>query len=146
MNKTALNYLHRLMHNADINEAELARRSGVPQPTTHRILSGNTLDPRPANLGRLASVFGLTWAELEVKSGNTDDTNPLAEPRSRDELAAKAQLFIECKQTTERSAKKLGINCSEEEITEIALALYSTFKQSGKIDQSVVNFLIQEAG
>lgn len=41
-----------------IAQAELARRSGVPQPTINRILSGETGDPRGSTIDKLRRVLG----------------------------------------------------------------------------------------
>lgn len=56
--------LHRLMQDKNINEAELARRSNVPQPTLHKILSGKTDDPRASTLKALANFFEVSIDEL----------------------------------------------------------------------------------
>src|SRR5579862_3131617 len=56
--------LHRLMQNSGISEAELARRSNVPQPTLHKILSGKTDDPRASTLKALANTFDISIDEL----------------------------------------------------------------------------------
>jgi predicted transcriptional regulator len=39
-------------------QTELARRSGVPQPTINRILSGETGDPRGSTISKLRCVLG----------------------------------------------------------------------------------------
>jgi len=39
-------------------QTELARRSGVPQPTINRILSGETGDPRGSTINKLRRVLG----------------------------------------------------------------------------------------
>jgi transcriptional regulator with XRE-family HTH domain len=44
----------------DISEGELFRRTGVPQPTIHRILSGATPNPRMDSLEPLAEFFNVT--------------------------------------------------------------------------------------
>jgi len=49
--------LHLLMHEHRVNEAELARRTSIPQPTLHKILSGKTSDPRISTLQQLANYF-----------------------------------------------------------------------------------------
>ena len=41
-----------------MGQTELARRSGVPQPTIHRILSGETGDPRGSTINKLRRVLG----------------------------------------------------------------------------------------
>lgn len=44
----------------DISEGELFRRTGVPQPTIHRILSGATPNPRMDSIEPLAEFFNVT--------------------------------------------------------------------------------------
>jgi len=46
------------------SEGELGRRSGVPQPTVHRILSGESQNPRQANVEKIAKALGVTAAWL----------------------------------------------------------------------------------
>lgn len=52
--------LQLLMHEHRVNEAELARRTGIPQPTLHKILSGKTADPRISTLQQLANYFQIS--------------------------------------------------------------------------------------
>jgi len=42
------------------SEAELGRRSGVPQPTIHRIIAGTSASPRHSNVERIAKALGVT--------------------------------------------------------------------------------------
>lgn len=58
-NKLAIN-LARLMEEYGVNEAELARRTHIPQPTLHKILTGRTEDPRFSTLQQLACFFMVT--------------------------------------------------------------------------------------
>jgi transcriptional regulator with XRE-family HTH domain len=58
------NNLRRLSQDIGINEAELARRTKVPQPTLHKILSGETEDPRVSTLKELADFFSTTIDDL----------------------------------------------------------------------------------
>ncbi len=44
----------------DWSEGELARRSGVSQPTIHRIITGESHDPRQANVEKIAKALGVT--------------------------------------------------------------------------------------
>jgi len=46
------------------NAGELAERSKVPQPTIHRICSGEHKDPRAGTLRKLAVAFGCTEGQL----------------------------------------------------------------------------------
>lgn len=52
--------LRKLMSEINISEAELARRTNIPQPTLHKILSGKTEDPRASTLKSLASFFNVS--------------------------------------------------------------------------------------
>lgn len=56
--------LYKQMQKYGINEAELSRRTHIPQPTLHKILAGKTEDPRFSTLQQLASFFGLTVDEF----------------------------------------------------------------------------------
>lgn len=48
----------------NISEGELFRRTGVPQPTIHRILSGITPNPRMESLEPLAEFFNVSTDQL----------------------------------------------------------------------------------
>lgn len=47
-----------------LTEGELSRRSGVKQPTVHRILSGSSESPRIDNIERISRVLGVEVAPL----------------------------------------------------------------------------------
>ncbi|WP_345791123.1 LexA family protein [Pseudomonas entomophila] len=70
------------------SEGELGRRSGVPQPTIHRILTGVSASPRQANVEKLAKALGVT-TEWLWKGGDTptlatgDSSNVELGPRVR---------------------------------------------------------------
>ena len=55
---SVLRYLMKDVGN--ISEGELSRRTGVPQPTIHRILSGMTPNPRIESIEPLAEFFNIT--------------------------------------------------------------------------------------
>jgi SOS-response transcriptional repressor LexA len=59
-----INNLHRLMQHQGLSEAELARQTGVPQPTLHKILSNQTTDPRISTLKTLADFFKIPLDDL----------------------------------------------------------------------------------
>tara|TARA_R100000664_G_scaffold20792_1_gene30013 strand:- start:7 stop:297 length:291 start_codon:yes stop_codon:yes gene_type:complete len=46
------------MEKRHLSEGALARLSGVTQPTIHRILTGESKDPRRSNLEKIVGVFG----------------------------------------------------------------------------------------
>jgi SOS-response transcriptional repressor LexA len=64
------------------NPYELQRATGVPQPTIHRILSGESNDPRTKTLQPLADFFGVTVAEMRdsdlanASAAGTDGLKP----------------------------------------------------------------------
>ena len=56
--------LKRLMEANGLNPNSLAEKSGVTQPTIFRILSGESKDPRRANVERLAKFFAVDIEEM----------------------------------------------------------------------------------
>jgi SOS-response transcriptional repressor LexA len=56
--------LNELMLQADISDNQLARSTGVSQPTITRIRNGKSLDPDTASLEPLAAYFGVPLALL----------------------------------------------------------------------------------
>src|SRR5579863_1046611 len=63
--------LKSLMKNSALSEAELARKTHIPQATINRILLGGTIDPRASTLRALARIFEISVDELlgEPSSG-----------------------------------------------------------------------------
>ena len=53
-----------LMAEVDINESELARRTGIGQPVVHRICSGETDNPKVATLSPIATFFAISISQL----------------------------------------------------------------------------------
>jgi DNA-binding Xre family transcriptional regulator len=49
------------------NPYELQRATGVPQPTIHRILTGESSDPRTKTLQPLADYFQVPLADLRER-------------------------------------------------------------------------------
>lgn len=56
--------LRKLMSEAHINEAELSRKTGLPQTTVNRLLLGGTSDPRANTLKAIADFFQVTIGQL----------------------------------------------------------------------------------
>ena len=50
------------------NAYDLAKKSGVPQPTIHRIISGESADPRTSTIRKLAKGLGLAESALRESS------------------------------------------------------------------------------
>ena len=57
-----------IVRDKPISANELARQSGVPQSTITRILSEDTMDPRVAQLEKLANFFDVSVSELRGES------------------------------------------------------------------------------
>lgn len=62
--------LREKMKALELSEGELGRRSGVPQPTIHRILNGVSLSPRKDSVERIAKVLRVSpeWLLFGVES------------------------------------------------------------------------------
>lgn len=60
----------------DLSEAKLSRRTGVPQPTLHKVLSGKTADPRVSTVQAIAQYFNISTDSLIVSSPLPENTVP----------------------------------------------------------------------
>lgn len=67
--------LRMLMAQKNINEASLARECSIPQPTLHRILSGETTSPRGVSLIPLANYFGVSINQLLGEDALPEELN-----------------------------------------------------------------------
>jgi phage repressor protein C with HTH and peptisase S24 domain len=67
-----------LIERAGTNPHVLKEKTGVPQPTIHRILTGESTDPRTSTLQPLADHFGVTVADLRDRdlSASADPLPP----------------------------------------------------------------------
>jgi transcriptional regulator with XRE-family HTH domain len=73
--------LKKLILQSGISDAELAKKTGIPESTIYRLTSGATNDPRISTLRILADFFGITLgqlvgeeplnAETELQAGKT---------------------------------------------------------------------------
>ncbi len=52
--------IKRLMATKGLNEANLAKKTAIPQPTLHKILSGKTADPRISTLKLISEFFNIS--------------------------------------------------------------------------------------
>lgn len=62
------NNLALLIARADTNPNALELATGVPQPTIHRILSGESKDPRTSTIQPLADYFGVDASDLRHRN------------------------------------------------------------------------------
>jgi len=71
------------------NAYSLAEKSGVPQPTIHRILSGIHGDPRTSTLAKIASAYKISVTKLRGDPTTNDNLSIL-----QDDLRAKVEWLI----------------------------------------------------
>lgn len=74
-----LRNLRQLMQNRRISEAELSRKTNIPQATLHKILSGKTEDPRFSTLKTLSDFFEIS---IEALMTGNDAQQGAAQPES----------------------------------------------------------------
>lgn len=77
-NNVLIKTITQLMMKFGINETQLARECGLPQPTINRILSGKTPDPRLSTLTKIAERFQLTMGQL-LSDGSLDEEEKQAQ-------------------------------------------------------------------
>lgn len=85
------NRVAKRMHELGLSGGELARRSGVPQPTIHRILSGTSVSPRQENVERIAKVLGVSTEWLWKGEGSNP---PATGPQANVEPGPKVRGFV----------------------------------------------------
>ena len=71
--------IRRLMKHYGYSEAELGRRAGLTQPTVHRIVTGNSKDPRLSNIEKIATALGTTQQNLRHNPSILDKSTVLTE-------------------------------------------------------------------
>lgn len=74
--------LKKLMHNAHLTEAELSRRTSLPQATLHKIITGKTPDPRISTLKVLADFFQVSLEDLLEGVSNSQGKNRVHSTKS----------------------------------------------------------------
>lgn len=74
------------------SEGELARRAGLKQPTVHRIISGQSKDPRYANVQSLAKALGVSPEWLRDGKGDAS-TSKLPEVEGAPEAKGLAPMI-----------------------------------------------------
>ncbi len=70
-----------LMHKRKITEAELTRKTKIPSTTLHKILSGETADPRISTLQTLSTHFGVLLDHLYSKNMEVEEEASLIFPQ-----------------------------------------------------------------
>lgn len=72
--------LERLIKIKCWSEGELSRRSGVPQPTINRIISGESESPRRTTITKIARALGVTPEWLLFGGGHESNVLPVVQP------------------------------------------------------------------
>lgn len=78
-----------LMEDRGISEGELGRRSGVNQPTIHRIITSESKNPRQENVEKIAKALGVSSDWLWNGGPQQDSSNS-----SKKELATSHALLM----------------------------------------------------
>jgi transcriptional regulator with XRE-family HTH domain len=78
-----LTNIRHLMRLNNFTEAELSRQTAIPQATLHKILSGQTTDPRISTLQIIANVFNITVDALMSGSPSNARNNPLTKIKTQ---------------------------------------------------------------
>lgn len=69
------------MHEMNLSEGELGRRSGVPQPTIHRIVTNAVASPRHENVEKIAKALKISSNWLwNGGDQNSQGSNPINSP------------------------------------------------------------------
>lgn len=76
--------LRQLLTTKDWSEGELSRRSGVPQPTINRILSGESTSPRMSNIRKLAQALRVTPEWLALGGSAANNVAPTIQPHKEE--------------------------------------------------------------
>lgn len=95
-----------LMNARQVNAYDLQNAVGVNQPTIHRILTGESQDPRTSTLKPLADYFGVTVNELRESNLSGDENLDKKEPPILLSSEEKDFLFL-LRALTELQRKKL---------------------------------------
>lgn len=97
------------------NPTALAAATGVTQPTIHRILTGESRDPRTQNLEKIASYFNVTAEQLRSSDirlqpgdlvGQSGVKNTEVLPRIEDQLSSSQSLSPPTERVPERTRKR----------------------------------------
>lgn len=88
--------LYKLMRERNLNEANLAKQTNIPQPTLHKILTGKTEDPRASTLKILADFFQTSIDDLLSDKQITQQKNSQTSIQSIPILSWSECISYEC--------------------------------------------------
>lgn len=67
-------YVREEMARQGMTQTELDQRSGIPDSTLSRILTGDVDEPKPSQIARIAKALGLPFWSLMLRAGYTTET------------------------------------------------------------------------
>lgn len=113
-----------------LSQTELGRISGVPQPTIHRIMSGESQSPRQQNILKIAKALGVSanwiWTGKQdlfpLKASPADEAHPSAAPAPKRAAAksVRARTKLEIK-TVDANGSKTFTSLEQEKSLAMAI-------------------------
>lgn len=113
-----------------LSQTELGRISGVPQPTIHRIMSGESQSPRQQNIHKIAKALGVSanwiWTGKQdlfpLKTATGDESTPSAAPTPKRTAAktGRARTKLEIK-TVDSNGSKTFTSLEQEKALAMAI-------------------------
>lgn len=119
-----------------LSQTELGRLSGVPQPTIHRIMSGESQSPRQQNIEKIARALSVTATWLWT--GRQDSA-----PVPKEAISASDNFpAIAAKRTPSKPAKvrtKLEIKV----VDDVGTKTFTSLEQEKQLAQAIQGFIQQ---
>lgn len=119
-----------------LSQTELGRLSGVPQPTIHRIMSGESQSPRQQNIEKIAKALSVTATWLWT--GRQDSAPPPKEAISTDSDSSS----VTAKRPPSKPAKvrtKLEIKV----VDDVGTKTFTSLEQEKQLAQAIQSFIHQ---
>lgn len=79
ISKILVKNVKRLMQKQGLNQAELAKKTGIPGPNLNQILNGVSTNPGLDRIEKLAQALGVSEAYLLTDRRSVSDERPLTE-------------------------------------------------------------------
>lgn len=147
MNKTnsylTTNLLFLMAKHGIPSATELARMSGLKQPTVHRIIKGESRDPRLSNLKALADVFGIKYwklTEIDFSTATSDSVKESEAPysihKAKKHLSLNDKKLLYCaiiaaKETLEHGKAISGDDYGLNELATVSALKFDEYMEKG---------------
>lgn len=113
-----------------LSQTELGRISGVPQPTIHRIMSGESQSPRQQNILKIAKALGVSanwiWTgkqdlfPLKTAAGEEPSPSPAPAPKRATAKTSRSRTKLEIK-TVDANGSKTFTSLEQEKSLAMAI-------------------------